>query len=97
MDQSNQIYTITEAAKILGIHERNIKDLIRQGWLETVKIGDTVKVTKESMDNVPSGYLKDPNPDQEIKKQKNRVSENFATQVSENFELQQRDQHMGNK
>lgn len=72
-----EFYTVTEAAKLMRIHERNVKELIRIGQLKTVTIGDKEKVTKESIDDLPAGFRDDPNPDQEVKKQKHPVKHDY--------------------
>lgn len=77
------LYTVTEAAKILGIHERNVRELVREGQLEAAYINGDVRVTKDSMDKLLPGYKNDPNPDQEIKKQQHPVK----------YDLQERERH----
>ncbi len=78
-----EYYTVTEAAKLMGIHERNVRELIRIGQLKTVTVGDKEKVTKESIDELPAGFKDDPNPDVQPKRQfhpniQNDVSREFA-------------------
>lgn len=76
-------YTITETAKMLGIHERNVKELIRLGRLQTVKINDKVKVSIDSINELLPGFKHDPNPDREVKKQKHPVKKDFIKREME--------------
>ena len=71
------IYSITEAAKILGIHERNVRELVRQEQLKAVYLNGDIKITKESMDELLPGFKNDPNPDQEVKKQRHPVKKDM--------------------
>lgn len=83
-------YTITEASKILGIHERNIRDLIRQNQLQTKEIGNKIKISKESMDNLIPGFRDDPNPDVQTKEQFNP---NLWNDVSRKFDEHRKSFH----
>jgi len=70
-------YTVTEAAKILGIHERNVRELVRQEQLEAAYLNGDIKITKKSMDELLPGFKNDPNPDQEVKKQRHPVKKDM--------------------
>lgn len=70
-------YTVTEVAKILGIHERNVKELVRQEQLEAIYLNGDIKISKKSMDELLPGFKNDPNPDQEIKKQRHPVKKDM--------------------
>lgn len=76
-------YTVTETAKILGIHERNVRELIRTKRLEAVEINGKAKVTAESIKEVLPGFMDDPNPDREIKKQRNPNKEDYRNRMAE--------------
>lgn len=82
-----EYYTIPETAKLMGIHERNVKALMREGRLKTVMIGDKEKVTKESIDELPTGFKDDPNPDVRIKRQVHPDNQN---EVARKFDQRRR-------
>lgn len=76
-----EAYTITEAAKRIGIHERNVRELIREGQLSTINVGDKIKVTGKSIEELLPGFKNDPNPDMEKKKQFNPNATNDISRM----------------
>lgn len=80
-------YTITEAAQKLGIHERNVRALIREGQLKTVDIGGKMKIDEDSILNIIPGFRDDPNPDVQPKKQ---FHQNIRNDVAHEFDDRRR-------
>jgi excisionase family DNA binding protein len=46
-----EFFTVQEISKMLKIHEQTIFRWIREGKLESIKVGRNQRVTKEQLDN----------------------------------------------
>jgi len=49
--EPNKIYTVPEAAKLLGIHPETVKRYIREGKIKARKIGHGYKIIGQSIIN----------------------------------------------